>query len=140
MAKIHCDIKNLAGQRPDQFPLGLADLIMQPAQHISIGARLIILHKLGRNCRWTHPMGAERLHEDPAGVREKVRLEQDYVGDCRGREGHYVQSLDIDAPEYWLCRPRPSALQGFRATVKDLLKFAYERKDVKKTVGNVKAT
>ena len=47
-AEIDGDVPDMSGEDADKFPLGLAELVMQAAEHALNGKRLVILDELFR--------------------------------------------------------------------------------------------
>src|SRR5437764_15199154 len=75
--QIHCNIKDLARYGPDQLPLRMSNLIMQAAQHISTGKRVVVLYKFIHNHDLRHGPFVVAFHTKPAAARDYRSLEQE---------------------------------------------------------------
>lgn len=91
-AKIDGDVPDMAGEHANQFPLGLAELIMKASQDASGGERLVILYKMGGQTGRGEGGGIKNLAEPSATICEAPGL-KDFKIVQRGSENLHPTSL-----------------------------------------------
>src|SRR5205085_7485204 len=87
----------LAGDDPDELPLRVLDLVVQPAQNASRRARVIVLHEVGVDPDVRKRPAVITFEKKPARVAENARLDQKHVGERHWRDFHGTSALS--APE-----------------------------------------
>ena len=70
--QVHGHIEHGAGHDPHQFALRLGELVMQPAQHMLLGAVLVVLDELQVEARRGELALGPGLEEVAAGILEDL--------------------------------------------------------------------
>src|SRR5208337_5685391 len=75
-AQVECDVKNLAGNRENDFPLRLANLVMHAADDISFGIGMIVLYERFRDAEFGKGALVVAFQKEAAVVAEHAGFEQ----------------------------------------------------------------
>src|SRR6266568_3625567 len=78
-ADVRSYIKDFARDDADELALRLADLIMQPAQHASSRARVVVLDETNADSRALELLLVPALEEEPARVAEYAGLDEQHA-------------------------------------------------------------
>src|SRR5438552_2773135 len=81
---IHRHIENLPGDDADELALRPADLVVQPAQHALLRARVIVLNEVRTDSRALELPLVPAFEEESARVAEHSGLKEEHIGEsCR---------------------------------------------------------
>jgi len=85
---IHSDIEDFASGNADQFALGIFQLVMQPAQHAFLRARMVVLDKLRVEAGGVlKGLGIETFVKEPALITKHLGFDDQ---DTRQVSGDYI--------------------------------------------------
>ncbi len=110
-AQVHGDVEDGAAHDTHEFPLGLADLVMQAAQDAARTAAVVVLYEsVAAAGGFVEGALVETLEEETASVAEHLGLEDDDVGNARGKDVH-GKALDRwrGQKALWVPISRPAA-------------------------------
>src|SRR5713101_1647314 len=92
-ADVHRDIKDFAGDNADELPLRLADLVVQPAQHALLRARVIVLDKGRADSLALELPLVPALEEESARVAEHSGLKEQHIRESCRNDLHAARGL-----------------------------------------------
>ena len=79
-AQVHGDVKHRARSDPHQFALGVAGLVVQPAQDAPGGAAVIVLDEIQVKARLPEGSCIPAFQKEAPLVAKDPRLQQKYAG------------------------------------------------------------
>ena len=105
-AEIDCNVPDVAGEDADELPLGLAELIMKPAEYASCGEGLVVLHESTGKSGGFEGILVENLGE-PAAVIAKTSGLNKFDIEQRGIENLHPSSLSSETGRWKLLDTMP---------------------------------
>src|SRR3569623_2010716 len=106
---VHRHVEHFAQRDADQLRLRVGILHVHPPQHATRRARQVVLHELAGDSPRAVPLARPGLEEISACVAEDVRLEQQHLGQRRGRRLHRCRPRGSwPAGRWFTCPPAPA--------------------------------